>query len=859
MNSEPYIHAWRAVSPDDGEPVWRAVFALRLAACAAQRGDEEGDTARRVRDRIDFINALYCPEAHRVLAIRYFFQPNPHSLSAGRVEVVLLGRVGAVSEDEARIAAGAYFTELSALLAGYMPDHVWEVVTDAGNFKAAWLPIDWEAAHVAEIRRREDQIDLQSVRPRPVLGRGRPPGETVRNPGEAVCLVHRFITRTDADPLGRLLRTLLSFPAPLVWQVSIAPVWLEAAEARALVEEIGKCERYLAGGRPDPVAGNVVVHRRRAELVSRTLLDQLIGLEDAPYLLSIALASEMPLPRTLVEAVGVAITAPVNEEGLGGGYDVVFPAGAGETETARRNLSGLGVQPWGKSRMPPALERIRMLVNATEAAGAFRLPVAEAGGLPGIEVSTARLRPLSREMAEAAQSGEVRKGVFLGENRYLGIPQAVTLPERDRRQHMYVVGQTGTGKTTLLKTMIQADMEAGHGLAVIDPHGDLFDELLGVVPKSRRDDVVILDPTDQEYPVGLNMLECADESQRHFVAREMRAIMERLLEDQYGRSAAEFAGPVFYQHMQMNMLLAMSNPDDPGTLLEFYEIFQSREYWQRWVPLRWEEPQLKRWVEGTLPNIDYTARNSEGYRPGEYLSSKFDDFVFDPRLRRIFGQKHSTINLREIMDGGKILLVNLAKGELTEANARFLGMILMARIQAAAMARANLPKDRRRMFYLYVDEFQSLATQNFSLMLSEARKFGLGLVLANQFLSQIRDERITQSIFGNVGTLIAFRVGRKDAEMLAPHFQPWFDAHDLANQPNWTASVKATVHGQVTAPFTLNTVNRFPTTDPRAAEAVIAASRAKYGRPRSDVDREIERSLTLSSAKRGSAKPRKTG
>jgi hypothetical protein len=424
--------------------------------------------------------------------------------------------------------------------------------------------------------------------------------------------------------------------------------------------------------------------------------------------------------------------------------------------------------------------------------------------------------------------------------------EQVFLTERDRRQHVYIVGQTGTGKTTLLKTMIVADMVAGKGLAVIDPHGDLFDELLTHIPKERINDVVILDPTDMEYPVGLNMLECPNEEMRHFVVREMRAIMERLIRDQYEHAAAEVAGPAFYQHMQMNMLLAMSNPDDPGTLLEFYEIFQHEDYWRRWVPLRWTEPQLERWTKQNLPNIDYTKRYNDTMTWGEYLSSKFDDFVFDPKLRLIFGQKRSTIDLRRIMDEGKILLVNLAKGELTEANARFLGMVLMAKVMAAAMSRAELPVERRRMFYLYVDEFQSLATQSFVLLLSEARKFGLGLILANQFLSQIKDERIVQAIFGNVGTLISFRVGQADAQLLEPLFAPFFDRFDLSNLPNWHACVKTTVGGQVVTPFTLRTTLKFATTpDPQIAEQARNHSRKQYGRPRQQVEEEIKRSLKI--------------
>jgi hypothetical protein len=444
-------------------------------------------------------------------------------------------------------------------------------------------------------------------------------------------------------------------------------------------------------------------------------------------------------------------------------------------------------------------------------------------------------------MAALSKDKTRRNKLFLGENDYLGHVTPVLMENRDRLQHMYVMGQTGTGKTTFLKSMILSDIHAGRGLAVIDPHGDLFEDVLGRIPQSRWNDVVVFDPTDKDYPLGLNMLECKSDGQRHFVVREMRAIMERLMGDQYGSAGKEFSGPVFFQHMQMNMLLAMSDADDPGTLVEFYEIFQHKDYWKRWLPLKWQDPMLVRWVENNLRSVDYTER-FEGATLGEYLSSKFDDFIFDPLLRNIFGQKHS-LDIGAIMDEGKILLVNLAKGALTETNARFLGMLLMAKIQNAAMERGQLPVDERLPFFLYVDEFQNLATRNFSLMLSEARKFGLGLVLANQFISQIDDKAIIQAIFGNVGTQVCFRAGMEDAEMMAPRYTPYFDAYDLSSLPNWTASVITLNRGRIMPPFTLNTVMVKGKSSTDTAWEVKKNSRKRYATPVKEVRRVIARSL----------------
>lgn len=844
--AEPYLFVFARANAA-GEEATHVAFALRLVSCPAERGWDRGrdESERRgLALQTDFINSLFCPDPERTLAVRYLSTPQLGAVGAGRVDVVLLAKQRAVSAEDARQEGMVFFREIRALLAGSMPDHEWQVATDEAEFRRLWEPFPWTAAHVAEIRRREDRVRLETLRPRPCLGRGRPTDD-VQDAGEGVYLVHPFVPRFSS--LGRVLRMLLMHPYPVLWQVSLTPVWLTLLEEEALEGEIAKCEAYLreAGATPSPTFPSQTVLQRRALMMVQSLVGQLVRLQDAPFLLQMSLASPEPLPRTLLEALGVEATGPVSGtlEHLGGGYDVLFASDGGLARQARDAVCWLEPATWGGSLAPPGLRRVRFLVDAVESAGVFSLPVATGDGLPGIDVRVARSRHLPREVAGLAQGPDAASHLLLGSNPYLGLPQPVRLADRDRRHHTYLVGQTGTGKTTLLKQMALADMAAGRGLAVIDPHGDLFEDLMGSIPEHRREDVVVVDPTDIEFPIGLNVLECSDDESRYAMVREMRGVMERLMGDQYHHQAAEFAGPIFYQHMQMNMLLTMSDPNDPGTLLEFYQIFQSRDYWKRWLPLRWGDAKLKRWVN-LLEGIDYTRRGSENSATmGEYLSTKFEDFVFDPRLRLIFGQKRSSVDIHALMNDGKILLVNLAKGKLTEANARFLGMVLMAMIQSAAMARVHLRVEKRRPFYLYVDEFQSIATENFILMLSEARKFGLGLVLANQFLSQIKDSRIIQSIFGNVGTLIAFRVSAADAEMLEPQFAPYFDRYDLTNLSNWSACVKTQVSGQVVAPFSLRTRAPDAGPDPAVAEAVKAGSRRRYGRPRADVETEIEEGL----------------
>lgn len=835
----PHVEVTQAAGAD-GAADYRAAFGVRLIALTPDRDERkltvEDLAEARLADQADFINSLWSADAQVTYALRLLCTPLTASPLGGEISLCLFGEVAAASEDDTVVRAHALAQGLRLLCGAHFPDAEWATIVDEADFAADWRPFDWSGASAVEICRRTDLVDLESGRDRPGLGK-RGAGDRPKTGGNgAVFFVHPFLPRLST--WERLLRVLLHASHPTALTVALTPTSLNVAERDGLLREVVKCEQALAeaGGGAD------TVHAARAHALRGVLEEQLARLADAPFLLRVTLAAPCPPAPGVADAVAVEMTAPVGARSgfLREGAATLLQAGGYDLRTvpADGGLSRLESLPAAES--PGDLARLPWLVDGHEAATAFRLPIATRDGLPGLLVRSARRRPIPREVALHAPEG----GVHLGESRQLDYGQPVFVSEHDRRQHMYVVGQTGTGKTTLLKHMILDDICAGRGLAVIDPHGDLFEELLASIPVERWDDVVVLDPTDADNPVAFNLLQCGAAEDRHVVVREMHAIMSRLLHDQYGGYSQEFAGPVFYQHMQMNMLLAMSDPSHPGTLLQFYEIYRTPDFYKRWVPPVWSDPMLERWIASSLAGVDYHARDRGNASLGEFLSSKFDDFIFDPMLRRMFGQSRSTIDLLDIMDSGKILLVNLAKGQLTEQNSRFLGMVIMAKLQVAAMRRGRQAKETRAPFFLYVDEFQNLATDNFVLMLSEARKFGLGLVLANQFVSQIDNQRIVDAIFGNVGTLCAFRVGRKDADMLESQFAPYFSEHDLANLPNWEACLRTTVGGQMAPPFTVNTVVRddLPSSADTARE-VRARSARVYGRPREEVEAEIAESL----------------
>lgn len=655
-------------------------------------------------------------------------------------------------------------------------------------------------------------------------------------------IFHVFPFLPNTSGFEVLFPFLLSMDDCACISVRLSPAALTDAEELAIEGQIARCERYaqvMMGSVSDDISGLRPTLRRQAELLQQYQQRMLFGLRDNAALLNIEIASPSRVPQPLIDLVGSHLSAPAGgarttgaepvQLYLAGGYDVHVHDG---DDSRRIAFEQAAIAPLPRLGAPWGLERIAHLFDSSEAALAFRLPCYADPDLPGIAVRSWRTLPAPAALPDS--------GIPLGLNCHQGRESELYLAEEDRRRHIYVIGQTGTGKTTLLRNMILRDMEEGEGLCVVDPHGDLYADLLGRIPAHRRDDVVLLDPTDSDFPVGINLLECESEAERYFVAQEVVGIFSRLLADDYGHAAPDYAGPMFYQQVRMNLLLLMSKAGLPGTFLDFYSMFQVKDYWQKWTPSDTADPTLRQWVDEVLPKMNYTrVATDSGASMGMYIGSKFEQLIFDPRLRNIFGQRRSTIDLRDIVDDGKILLVNLAKGHLTEQNARFLGMVFLAKMVGTILSRVDVSEARRKPFHLYVDEFQSVATEGFITLLSEARKFGVDLVLANQFLSQVQNQRIIDAVFGNVGTLVAFRLGHSDARLLGPHFEPSLNEQDFIGLPNWEAYVRTLAGGERTKPFNVSTTLPGDAFDPAIRDYVRTHSRANYARPRLEVESNL--------------------
>lgn len=413
--------------------------------------------------------------------------------------------------------------------------------------------------------------------------------------------------------------------------------------------------------------------------------------------------------------------------------------------------------------------------------------------------------------------------LFLGKTNFRNQERKFGIKLPDRRQHMYVIGKSGTGKTTLLVNMLVSDIKAGHGVCFIDPHGESAEELLHFVPEERIDDVIYFNPADIQYPIPFNPLERVNFDMRHLIASGLMSVFKKIWPDAWSARM---------EYILNNTLLALLEYPN-STLLGIMKMFSDKEY-RSMIVQNLQDPVVRSfWVDEFAK---YTQRlETEAVSA---IQNKVGQFVANPLIRNIVGQTHSSFDVRRIMDEGKILIVNLSKGKMGEDNSALLGAMIITKLQLAAMSRGDVPMPQRKDFFLYVDEFQNFATESFANILSEARKYRLGLVLAHQYIDQLEEE-VESAIFGNVGTSVVFRVGADDAEFLEKEFFSKFTASDFVNLPNTHIYIKLMIDGVSSDPFSAKTLPPPPIPEVSPFNAIIQVSRERYALPRDEVERLI--------------------
>ncbi len=468
-----------------------------------------------------------------------------------------------------------------------------------------------------------------------------------------------------------------------------------------------------------------------------------------------------------------------------------------------------------------APENDGMVLNAIELATLFHFPDQNT-------VPTSQLERQASKQVDGPRNVP-DEGITLGYNVFRGTKKKINIAINDRRRHIYVVGQTGTGKSTFLENLALQDMMEGGGFAFIDPHGDTAEKLLSMVPEDRTEDVVYFCPADMEYPLGLNLFEFDSPDEKDFLIQESLNMLYKL----YDPQRQGIIGPRFERIFTNAALLLMADPQG-GTFVDIPKLLIDADFMKAKLQYVKDRNVLDFWQK-EWPN---SQKSNEAGEVTSWVVSKFGAFLSNEMMRNIIGQTKSSFQMRDIMDNRKILLVNLSKGRSGELNSKLLGMIFVMKFQAAAMSRASIPEDDRVDFSLYVDEFQNFSTDSFADILSEARKYRLKLIIANQFTTQLTDE-IRDAVFGNVGTLIAFRVGTQDADFLAKQFSPAFSTDDLQRVPNYNMIVRMLIGGVPTQSFSMASLPPLGNPNKELADAIKQLSAAKHGRVRAEVEKEI--------------------
>ena len=483
------------------------------------------------------------------------------------------------------------------------------------------------------------------------------------------------------------------------------------------------------------------------------------------------------------------------------------------------------------------------VLNSVEMATLFHLP--SSSSIPTAQVK----RQMSKQVDGPTETMD--EGMLIGYNEFRGTKKPIRIAEKDRRRHVYIIGQTGVGKSVLQENMAYQDMMDGRGFAFIDPHGDLVESLLGKVPKERVEDIIYFNPGDMTNPIGLNMFEFETPDEKDFLIQEAINMLYSL----YDPGHTGIVGPRLEHIFRNCALLLMSDPAG-GTFIDIPKCLIDPEFVKSKLKYVTDQNVLDFWTK----EFPASQRSNEAGEVIAWVVSKFGPFISNDAMRNIIGQTKSGFNLRDIMDNKKILLVNLSKGKMGELNSRLLGIIFVMKFQAAAMSRANIDEDQRVDFSLYVDEFQNFATDSFESIMSEARKYRLSLIMGNQFMTQLTD-KIREAIIGNVGTVISGRIGVTDAELMVKKFQPVFDVDDLTKLPNFQSIASVMINNVPSSPFSMNWVAPMGVMNKQLRDALIRLSAAKYGKPRAEVERTIFERLgqakkpAMASGAQASAKP----
>ncbi len=475
------------------------------------------------------------------------------------------------------------------------------------------------------------------------------------------------------------------------------------------------------------------------------------------------------------------------------------------------------------------------LLVEKELAGIFHFPDSRYNKVPVLQWITYKVLP--------PPPNAPQDGILLGLNDHRAQTTEIHFRDGDRTRHQYIIGKSGSGKSALLNFQARQDVAANQGLCVVDPHGDLIEDILCHVPKERAKDVIVFDPADIDRPMGLNLLEAKTDEEKDRASLDAMEIFIKL----FGN---EIFGPRIQHYFRNGCLTLMDDEEEGATLIDVPRLYVDDEF-QRYKVSKCKNVVVRSFWEHEIAKTG--AREKEEMIP--YFSAKFGPFVTNSTMRNIIGQPKSAFQVREVMDQGKILLVNLSKGKIGDVNAQLLGLIFVNKVNMAALSRADTPQKDRRRFYLYVDEFQNFVTDAFATILSEARKYELGLIMAHQYIGQLvgktesygqSSTKMRDAVFGNVGTIMSFKIGAEDAEYMAKEMAPVLSEQDVIGIPNFNCYVKLNINNTTSRPFSMKTIYDESARNEKLSALIKEYSRMKYGRKKIFVNQEIEDRIGIS-------------
>jgi hypothetical protein len=761
---------------------------------------------RHLQNAREMLLAALAPMTGTTFEIRIMIVPDLLLKAQGDIDMFLLIRCFGKTEAAAREQAAASFLALFPILVTYLPEADLKLVKNVDELEQCWKPFEINNA-TAVIRRSHDVPLVSVVVPNNVGFLGKDSKRTER---EDVVLEHLAKWIPSYDDWGRLLEILTGQMEPTMLLVRLR-FCSDLAEERERLNNIVKlCEAALGG-----IEANEFTLRKTVSMFEEQSLARQESLNHPCFDVAAMITSGRPVQATLAAAFGTAISGRRM-----GGEEPAWLQGGHEMLTVEGSFMAADYFP----------EKAPFSIGET--ACAFRFPSPPSRDIPGLPVQRFRsnLAMLPPNLDESPDSIKL----FL--NEFQGMSQPVHIDPDDRMRHTYIMGQTGTGKSSLMENMIVQDICAGRGLAVIDPHGEMVDNILARIPIERAEDVIILDLLDRERPVGFNILQWVDIPERDLIIDELYRTLDHIYD------MKETGGPIFEQHFRNMMKLLMGDAPRKGfvpTLLEFIRCYSDTGF-RHWLMSSINDQQVLDFIK----EAEDAGGETRLANIAPYVTSKFGRFVNDTTLRNIVGQEETNIDFDEVMREGKICLIKLGKGCFGSQVSALLANMLVARFKFSAMKRGAMPMNERRDFYIFCDEVQNLPQDNFSELLAEARKYRLGLVLATQYCSQLGNvsgasDDLLSAIFGNVGSLITFRTGSQDAEVLAKGFAPYFNSLDLQSLPNFYGYARMNLKGQSTMPFSFRTELDQAPVNEQLAKRIRSLSRLRYGQDARIVEASI--------------------